>query len=273
MVRKGNIYMLLLLVALLSLAGCRSSKSGVAGDSDSVAALSQLKGMQAIDGGVQGLSAKVKMSLNAGRKSGSVSGTMKMLGETGVYVAVTPLGFIEVANVAFLPAYVQAVNKLKGEYSQVKYSDVQLLHNLGLDYALLESVLMNRIYIPGGKDVAKSLKEMNISQENGNILLSCSSKGVEYRYFIDSTTGLLVRSEGIHANGTGVTCEYSSFVPVGDKQFPTQITLQLGAPATKAALSLSLSRVSPLGRLEVPAPSARYKKVTTNDILESLLGK
>lgn len=270
--RDNRYYILLLMLLAFSLAGCRSTKN-VAVSGEDVAVLSQLKSMQAVAGSAPGVSAKAKMSFNAGGKSGSVSGTMKMVEGTGVYLSVAPLGLVEVANVAFLPTYVQAVNKLEGEYSQVKYADVALLKNLGLDYTLLESVFMNRIYTPGNKPLGDALKDMDIKQDGGNIVLSFASKGITYRYFVETATGLLVRSEGLHSNGTGVTCTYSSFVALDGKQFPTQISLQFAAPGANAALSFTLSRMSTLATLDIPAPSARYKKVAAGDILDSLLGK
>lgn len=270
--RDNRYYILLLMLLAFSLAGCRSTKN-VAVSGEDVAVLSQLKSMQAVAGSAPGVSAKAKMSFNAGGKSGSVSGTMKMVEGTGVYLSVAPLGLVEVANVAFLPTYVQVVNKLEGEYSQVKYADVALLKNLGLDYSLLESVFMNRIYTPGNNPLGDALKDMDIKQDGGNIVLSFASKGITYRYFVETATGLLVRSEGLHSNGTGVTCTYSSFVALDGKQFPTQISLQFAAPGANAALSFTLSRMSTLATLDIPAPSARYKKVAAGDILDSLLGK
>ena len=270
--RDNRYYILLLMLLAFSLAGCRSTKN-VAVSGEDVAVLSQLKEMQAVAGSAPGVSAKAKMSFNAGGKSGSVSGTMKMVEGTGVYLSVAPLGLVEVANVAFLPTYVQVVNKLEGEYSQVKYADVALLKNLGLDFSLLESVFMNRIYTPGNKPLGDALKDMDITQDGGNIVLSFASKGITYRYFVETATGLLVRSEGLHSNGTGVTCTYSSFAALDGKQFPTQISLQLAAPGANAALSFTLSRMSTLATLDIPAPSARYKKVGAGDILDSLLGK
>lgn len=269
MVRKSNIYYIAVLLAVLvSFTACRSTKSAGDGSAQLVEAL-QLKSMPAIKGGVSGVGAKAKIALDVNGKPLSVSGSVKMLEGVGAYLSVTPLGLVEAATISFTPTYVQAVNRLKGEYVKQDYSAVSFLQSLGLDYSLLQSVLMNRIYVPGGKSIAESLGAMKVRREGENVVLTTSSQGITYEYFIDVATGLLVRSEGVHAGGTRVQCYYSDFKEVGKELFPSYIEIASGS----VRLSLSLSKMNVVDNLKIQAPPTRYKKVGVSELLNSLLGK
>lgn len=267
MERKNKTILLLLFFVLL-LAGCKSSKDATS--TMGKVNLQQIKSLPAVSGGMEGVAARMKLSAVIDGRTLSSAGNLKVKKGSGVQLSITPLGLFEAARVEFLPLYVQYINKLEGEYSKMNYSDVSLLQELGISYALLESVFLNGIYIPSAMSIDEVLKDVSVVNAGGATVITDKMNDITYEYYIDDATGLLVKSVGTYKNGTSVTCVYGDFKQVGERYFPAVIELSLGGINKVVKLSFMLSKIKENGALTPTSPSASYKKVAPSAFLKIL---
>lgn len=268
MARKSK-YILLFLFSLLMLAGCKSSKTATTAPAD----VEQIRNLITANAGTQGVSAKVKMEAYVNGRSLSSPGNIKVKRGAGVQLSVTPLGLFEAGRVEFLPLYAQYINRIKGEYSQLYYSAVPQLKELGISYELLESVLLNSIYVPAGTSMEALLKSASVVADGDNLLLTTKIKDISYVYSINTTTGELVQSTGTHAKGTTVKCVYSDFQSLGERAFPSRIELSFGGDGKSLKLTLDLSRIKGEVSFNPATPSPSYEKVAPASLLNLLGGK
>lgn len=273
MSRKNNIILLACLFATLLFTGCKSTKNARQEGAWPDVTLAEIEGTQAVQGTLPAYSSKMKLTANVAGNTISSQGTLKMKEGEGVQMSIAPLGLFEVARVEFSPLSVLVINRLKKEYSLMHYGNIALLQQLGLDYALLEAVLQNKIYIPAGATARETLSAMDVALDGDMLLLSTTLRGINYKYYIEKTSGLLVKSVGIHANGTAVTCLYEAFGSVGGKLLPHEITLTLAGTAKGVELFLQLSKLKEEQNYTPATISSSYKKVNISTLVEALGGK
>lgn len=267
MERKNKTILQLLFFVLL-LAGCKSSKDVTSATGK--VNLQQIKNLPAVSGGMEGVAAKMKLSAVIDGKTLSSAGNLKVKKGCGVQLSITPLGLFEAARVEFLPLYVQYINKLEGEYARINYSDVSILQELGITYALLESVFLNGIYIPSAMNIDEVLKDVSVVSTGGTTVITDKMNDITYEYYIDDATGLLVKSVGTYRNGTSVSCAYGDFKQVGERYFPASIELSLGGANKVMKLSFMLSKIKDNEELNPTLPSSSYKKVAPSAFLKIL---
>lgn len=260
-----NSIILILLFAVFVLVGCRSSKTAsVVAKAD----VEHIKSLLAVDGSPVGVSAKMKLAADVDGKTVSSSGNFKAKKGAGVQFSIVPLGLFEAARVEFLPCYVQYINKMDAEYSQLNYAGVAQLGELGINYELLEAVLLNGIYVPSNMSVDDFLATISVTRDGGAMLVSNVMNNITYEYYIDERTGLLIKSVGTYRNGANVSCVYGDFQPLGERMFPASVELSLGGADKQLKLRLSLSKIRENGEFKATTPSASYKKVTPASLLK-----
>lgn len=264
---KNSTYIILLL-ALILVVGCKSKKQLV--DSSVKADVEFIRTSPSLSGDLQGISGKMRLSANIAGKNVSSPGTFKIKRGDGVRLTIAPLGLFEAARVEFLPLSVQYMNRLESEYARLHYARIPLLNSLGIDYRLMESVLLNEVYIPANVSTEIFLATSAITREDGSLVLTFKNGELNYKYYIDETTGHLIKSIGEHAGGTSVTCLYKEFKPVTDRDFPSNIELTLNAANRSVVLSFSLSNMKELLNFEVTTPPASYKQLQSADLLNAL---
>lgn len=260
MVRKSSI--LVLVFALLFFAGCKSKK--VAEGEAASADIALVKNLQAVTGGLDSYSAKVKMSADAKGKSISSSGTLKVKEGAGIQLGITPMGLFEAARVDFLPGSATLINKMKGEYAREDYASVPV------GYELIESVFLGKLFIPQGMSLEELLSKAAVTRVDGAILLATEINGIKYSYYIDSTSGMLLESRGEYKGGFTVTCVYGDFTQTTDGMMPARIVLALDSPSAAASLTFLLSKIKTPIDFAATIISPSYKKVSPMEILNSL---
>ena len=256
-----------MLLLLLAVNGCASSKKSTA--SASAVSMKEIKSLPSASSTLSHLSSKVKLVTNIGGKEFSVNGNIKIKRGEGMLVSINALGgLIEVARVELTPEKMLLIYRLGREYSEVSYSDVEALDRLGINYPMLEAVLLNELFAPGGKSLEKYLSKMNISVANGEILLSTErEKGMQYNFYIEQSSGCLQLTRGDYDGKVSVDCNYSDFSEVGKRLFPRQIRFSVANYALNFNLSspktddFKLSRTTDL---------SSYKKVDVSTLLKGI---
>lgn len=221
------------------------------------------------------LSSDIKLSVNGDVKLFSAKGTMRIKEGCGVQIGMTALGIVEVASLEFLPEYMRLIYKIGKEYTDIDYSNLSFLKETGIDYTMLESVLMNKAFSPDGRPFLHAMKDMIFSDEDSCIVVTTvPTKGVVYKFYINKTNGELVQSEGIHDGGGRIICHYSDFNNVGNSTFPHTILLTLDGVGDPVSLQFTLGRVNTEEFNFVPRRiSSSYNKLDVDQMIKSLGNK
>ena len=254
-----------LLSVLLAVNGCASKKLSSSGG----VTVQELKSMQAISTVLPHLSSKVKLTANIGGKELAVNGNLKIKRGEGMLISINALGgLIEVARVELTDEKMLLIYRLGREYAEVRYSDVETLDRLGIDYSMVEAVLLNEVFAPGGKSVEKYLSKMNVTAANGEIILSTEREaGMQYDFHIEQNSGCLQLTCGDYNNKLSVDCNYSDFAEVGARLFPRQIRFSL------ANYTLDFKLSNPKAdsfKLSSTTDLSSYKKVAVSSLIKGI---
>lgn len=262
----GLVAMATLLLLLFVVNGCVSKKGSTV---SSGATVKELKSLPAVNSPLAHLSSKVKLSANIGGKELSANGNIKIKRGEGLFISINALGgLIEVARVEMSPEKMLLIYRLGREYAEVRYSDVDVLSRLGINYSMLESILLNELFTPDGKSVEKELSKMNVTVANGEILLSTErERGMKYSFHIEKSSGCLQLTQGDYDNKVNVDCNYADFSKIGTRLFPRQIRFSV------ANYTLDFNLTNPKTddfKLNGTTELSSYKKVDVSTLLKGV---
>ena len=268
--RKDSLPLVALLFVALLFTGCRSTRrEAVSPETVRLqTAVQQMQAMLPIDGCLSG---KLKIEASLGEKSLSAGGTLGIEKGVGLQLAVTALGLFEVARLEATPEGLFIINKVGKEYASADYSASSLLGQAGLTYGILQSVLLNEPFMPGGDDFYASLSKMTLMREEGNIVaVTPEYDNMRYTFVFDASTGELRSSEGVSNGKVGVTCRYSGFKQLDRRSFPTKIDFEVQGTGTPIRLSLRLTNLKE-GHFAFKRSSlSSYKKIDAKEIVKAL---
>lgn len=271
--RDADRHILLLIFSLLFFASC-STKRAAMGDASVAPLVEIVSSSPAVATERTTLSGGVKLSANIGGKEVSGRGTIRIKENEGVQIGITALGLVEVACIEFLPDTLCFIYKVGKEYTCLPYTSVPFLERAGLDYQVLESVLMNRVFAADGKLGAQALETMSFADE-GEFVTATTDKenAVVYKFYIEKSTGNLVRSEGVYNSTAKVVCIYSGFEELDGVAFPHIIDLSLEATGMPATLQFKLSNLDADSfEFKRRRIGSSYDRLDIDEILRSLSG-
>jgi hypothetical protein len=267
----NNAILILFVLLSLFLAGCKTRKS-VENTALVMESMEMFSSSPSVVQPRTSLSGNLRLTINIDGKPLSAKGTLRIKEECGVQIGMTALGVVEVASLEFLPENLRIIYKLGKEYTEIPYSDLSFLQQTGIDYRLLESVLMNRAFSPDGRPFVQAMNEMSYAVEGDCITATTrETKGIVYKFYLDKATGELVQSEGVHAGGGKVVCSYSDFRTVDGVTFPHTILLSIYGVGSDVSLQFALERVDMDDFKFTPRRiSSSYGKLNAQRILKSL---
>ena len=255
-----------MLLLLMGVGGCASKKSSASAGS---VTMKELKSMQAVSSSFSHLSSKVKLTANIGGKEFSANGNVKIKRGEGMLISINALGgLIEVARAELTPEKMLLIYRLGREYAEVSYSDIEALERLGIDYSMVEAIMLNEVFAPDGKPVEKYLSKMDVAVANGEILLTTErEKGMQYTFHVEQSSGSLQLTRGNYDNKLSVDCNYSDFSTVGARLFPRQIRFSVAN--YKLDFKLSSPKADSF-KLNGTTDLSSYKKVEVSTLLKGI---
>ena len=255
-----------MLLLLVGVGGCASKKNSASAGS---VTMKELKSMQAVSSSLSHLSSKVKLTANIGGKEFSANGNVKIKRGEGMLISVNALGgLIEVARAELTPEKMLLIYRLGREYAEVSYSDIEALERLGIDYSMVEAIMLNEVFAPDGKPVEKYLSKMDVAVANGEILLTTErEKGMQYTFHVEKSSGSLKLTRGNYNNKLSVDCNYSDFSTVGARLFPRQIRFSVAN--YKLDFKLSSPKADSF-KLNGTTDLSSYKKVEVSTLLNGI---
>ncbi|MBQ3539592.1 MAG: DUF4292 domain-containing protein [Bacteroidaceae bacterium] len=268
---KGKKYTLLFIFAALILVGCRSTKKEPSVNVPGIT-LHQIQQMQALKPAAESFSAKVRISADISGKTLSSAGTLGVEQGKGIQLGVTVMGLFEVARFEINPSYIRLVNKAGKEYVSINYSEVDFFERTGLNYNILQSLFLNKPFLPDGGDFAQNLESMNMSMEHEKILTMATpeKKFMQYLFSFDVSSGNLVRTKVIYNDTVYVECNYSDFTATDSGDMPESINITVEGLDKPLSLGLKLSNIKQNGYVYKESNVSTYTKLNIRNIQDIL---
>lgn len=259
------LFMLLIALAMTAVVGCRSTRKATL---PGALTLKELKNLPAVKAETKNLSAKIKLQANLKGNEITANGTLKIKRDEGIIISVNALGgIIEVARIEITPDEALLVYRLGRKYARIRYSEIETLDALGLNYNMLQSLLLNEIFTPDGTPAEKGIDKMDITAANGEVILSATNKRIKYTFHINPSEGTLVLTQGNYNRQLNVDCNYSGFTATGTGKHPARI--HLSVEDISLNLQLSNMKETPL-KLNRTTDISAYEKIEISNLLKLL---
>lgn len=222
------------------------------------------------------ITSKIRFKLKLGDKEVTLGGSLKMKRDDVIRIQLTALGLFEAGRMEFTKDYVLVMDRINKQYIKVDYSQVDFLHQSGLNFYSLQALFWNELFLPGtDKLTDELLKRYDVSLNASRADISLNKGPIAYHWQADKNSGLIsdfsARYADSHTGTVGINWTYSGFKPMGSKQFPTQNAITIQVP--KKTISADLQLSSPNNdsdwetRTEV---NSKYRQVTLDEILKKL---
>ena len=272
--RISYLLMTVLMVALL--ASCSATKS--IKTSHSIEGMTEKEFVEhVIDnaGGWHALTAKMALSVDLGKGTTKVNGTLRIKKGEVIQMSFAPFLGIEVARAEISPDGILVIDRMNKRYVEVSFAEVEALAKADLDFHTLQALFLNELFLPGKGDLtARDASSFKVEPEAEGVWLNVKrAKRFGYHFLAEAPEALLKESY-IGLNGTpyGLRWKYEDFRSLGKKNFPTDMKLAFEGGKKPVKAAFALSRLSTDANWETRTEiSPKYNKVELEEILKLLL--
>ena len=220
------------------------------------------------------LSARMRMEFFVNGQELSSRAQLKMVYNERVQISIQPLLGIEMFRVEITADSVKMIDRMNKRYVAEGYEAIKSESGVVLNLQNLQSLLTNRIFIPGGSDISNAdISRFRIAMRDESVRLSTEDEsGCHYTFIVGSNERL--RSANIYHPARNMTLNwsYSDFQPsVRLHQFPLGIEVGYTSGSSdrhSAVLTLSAPEVDIPLKMDFPIPSG-YSKTTVVQLLNS----
>ena len=153
-----NMFQLLVLIILGTLMGCKSLQKinqGVDMSKDIALMVEKIQLAEPQFSSIDIRKMNVKVNINDQQQYNSQA-YCKMISDSVIHISIQPFFGIEMFSVRFTPDEFIFIDKTKSVYYQSDYSFLNTRFNLDLDYATIQSLLMNKLFVIGENEVQPS---------------------------------------------------------------------------------------------------------------------
>lgn len=219
------------------------------------------------------LTARARIELNVGSSSPmSVNANMRVRRGEIIRFSVAPILGIEVARIDITPDKIMAVDRMNKRYVELGFAEISSLLNTELDFNILQSLILNEIFIPG-KD------KLSVADASGFTLSPYAdrarlqvkgTKRIGYSFFTSATDGRLEETViALKDLPYSLHCRYADFTMLGNDVFPQSIEMMSEGTEKKYSLDMKLSRVNTDSNWDSKTElSSKYRKMSVQELLK-----
>lgn len=221
----------------------------------------------------QNLTARTRIELNTGTASPiNVNANMRIRRGEIIRITVAPFLGIEVARIDITPEKVLAIDRMNKRYVELGFGELSSLLNTELDFNILQSLILNEIFIPGREKLSQSDAERFALSSYGDQakLQVKGTKRIGYSFFTSATDGRLEETV-ISLKGLpySLHCRYTDFTMLGNDVFPQSVEMQSEGTDKKYSLSMKLSRIGTDSDWDARSEvSSKYRKISIQELLQ-----
>ena len=219
------------------------------------------------------LTTRARIELNVGSSSPmSVNANMRVRRGEIIRFSVAPILGIEVARIDITPDKIMAVDRMNKRYVELGFAEISSLLNTELDFNILQSLILNEIFIPG-KD------KLSVADASGFTLSPYAdrarlqvkgTKRIGYSFFTSATDGRLEETVIALKNlPYSLHCRYADFTMLGNDVFPQSIEMMSEGTDKKYSLDMKLSRINTDSNWDSKTElSSKYRKMSVQELLK-----
>lgn len=230
------------------------------------------------------INTKMKIKVNTGSKEITLPGVLRMHKDDVIRIQVqVPILGTEAARLEFTKDYVLIVDRIHREYCKGNYNQLDFLKRNGLTFSSLQALFWNQLFVPGNERIDQNaLRQLDANLGSGATTPIVLKKGnMSYQWQTDSKTGRIEKTSIAYSSkqsgNTKVEVNYSDFVQLGVKQFPSQLNIDANTTALKGGakklnVNISMNGVNTDSDWELRTTlSKKYKEMSVDDVLKRVM--
>lgn len=219
------------------------------------------------------LTARARIELNVGSSSPmSVNANMRVRRGEIIRFSVAPILGIEVARIDITPDKIMAVDRMNKRYVELGFAEISSLLNTELDFNILQSLILNEIFIPGKDNLSVAdASGFTLSPYADRARLQVKgTKRIGYSFFTSATDGRLEETViALKDLPYSLHCRYADFTMLGNDVFPQSIEMMSEGTDKKYSLDMKLSRINTDSNWDSKTElSSKYRKMSVQELLK-----
>lgn len=222
----------------------------------------------------ENVTARAKIELNAGASPMSVNANLRIRRGEIIRISVAPFLGIEVARIDITPKHILAVDRMNKRYVEVGFSEISGMLNTELDFNIIQSLMLNEIFLPGKDKLSLSDADRFMLSPSGNqaCLQVKGTRRIDYSFFTSAADGRLEESvASLKGAPYSLHCRYDDFIMLGSDVFPQSIDMYADGTGKKYSLNMKLSRIGTDSDWDAETElSSKYKKMSLQELLTKL---
>lgn len=221
----------------------------------------------------ENLTARAAIELNTGSSTPfSVNANMRIRRGEIIRISVAPFLGIEVARIDITTQKILAVDRMNKRYVELGFSEISSLLNTELDFNILQSLILNEIFLPGKEKLSLSdAEKFSLTPSDNRAQLQVKgTKRIGYSFFTSATDGRLEETV-ISLNGLpySLHCQYDDFIMLGNDVFPQNIEMFSEGTDKRYSLKMNLSRIGEDSNWDAGTElSSKYRKMSFQELLK-----
>lgn len=219
----------------------------------------------------ENVTARAKIELNAGASPMSVNANLKIRRGEIIRISVAPFLGIEVARIDITPKHILAVDRMNKRYVEVGFSEISGMLNTELDFNIIQSLMLNEIFLPGKDKLSLSDADRFMLSPSGNqaCLQVKGTRRIDYSFFTSAADGRLEETvASLKGAPYSLHCRYDDFIMLGSDVFPQSIDMYADGTGKKYSLNMKLSRIGTDSDWDAETElSSKYKKMSLQELL------
>lgn len=277
MIGKNFLKVSIAILAVIVIAGCKSSKNVESTPTPTREGATFLQRVSDNSQSSKFITSKIKFHVQLGAQDVSLTGNLKMKRDDVIMLQLMAFGFVEAGRIELTEDYVLIMDRINKQYLKVPYNQLSFMRNSGLNFYSLQALFWNELFLPGEQTITdKDLKNYETEELDENNIISYEQDKMSYRWLANRESALIAMANILYKDkyrgNTQLNWDYKSFIKNGTKDFPSEnvITFTTGDKEVKIELTLNyLKNDSDWDtRTEV---SSKYRQVDLDDILRRLM--
>ena len=221
----------------------------------------------------ENLTARAAIELNTGSSTPfSVNANMRIRRGEIIRISVAPFLGIEVARIDITPQKILAVDRMNKRYVELGFSEISSLLNTALDFNILQSLILNEIFLPGKEKLSLSdAEKFSLTPSDNRAQLQVKgTKRIGYSFFTSATDGRLEETViSLNSLPYSLHCQYDDFIMLGNDVFPQNIEMFSEGTDKRYSLKMKLSRIGEDSDWDAGTElSSKYRKMSFQELLK-----
>lgn len=221
----------------------------------------------------ENLTARAAIELNTGSSTPfSVNSNMRIRRGEIIRISVAPFLGIEVARIDITPQKILAVDRMNKRYVELGFSEISSLLNTELDFNILQSLILNEIFLPGKEKLSLSdAEKFSLTPSDNRAQLQVKgTKRIGYSFFTSATDGRLEETViSLNSLPYSLHCQYDDFIMLGNDVFPQNIEMFSEGTDKRYSLKMKLSRIGEDSDWDAGTElSSKYRKMSFQELLK-----